>query len=65
MDQVYADNADEVRTIFQTYSPNRGSWDLVRDRERAKRIQLLRLPDLEGESAAKEIKKRIMAHQTW
>lgn len=57
MDKRCAAHAEDVRKLFQAPSPKRESSDAVRERDRAKRIRLLPLPELDDEAVEPEDKE--------
>lgn len=52
MDHRFTAHAEEVSTIFRRREHKRTSWDPVKDRERAKMIRILRLPEEKVEPKA-------------
>lgn len=45
MDRRCAAQAEKVSAVFRRREHKRPSWDPINDRERAKRMRLLRLPE--------------------
>lgn len=54
MNKICLVHANDLRRLFQARPPKREIWYPVLDRERAKRIRLLHLPELEDVAAVQE-----------